>query len=172
MGKISEEDRIGEFKNLKENLDAIDIVSDIIGKKGPLEQSILMIMLPSDEEGLWEGEDYPEDGHLAFAYLMQREEDNPITQYLMLYTEILVDVSDVEEIKILRLINDMNRTLLNGCFFYAKEAQDERPMVHLKMMVGGDTEEFINEAVAGESIIDMGIAYDRMKEALLALKEQ
>lgn len=170
MALITDQDRREEFENLKEYFEEVDIISQIIDKKEPYNQACMLIALPTSDDTIWESEEMPEDPHLATAYLMQLgEEENQLTKYMMLYFQVAVDLTDVSEIEILRLINKANRTLSVGHFFYSEDVQGVLS-VQYKVLVGSASDQYTDIAVVCEHIWAMGDFYDQMKADLLTLK--
>lgn len=170
MPFITERDRVEEFENLKEVLDELEVAAEIIPSGEGLEQSCLLICLPTGTED-WE-EEYKTDLHIASAYLIQLDEDeSQLTKYLMLYMPIQVDLKGADDLAILRLVNEVNQEISFGTCFYGKEPTTDRMLLQIKWLIGGAVDSFLDEGVICETIFELGGIYDRLKERLLELSE-
>lgn len=170
MAVITEQDRIEEFENLKEILDRLDVAAQIIPAGQGLEQSCLMICMPTDMED-WK-EEYKTDLHIAAAYLIQMSDDEEqLTKYLMIYMPIQVDLEEEKELEILRLVNEVNQNIAYGTCFYGKDSVSGKWLLQIKWLIGGDVGHYLDEGVVCETIFELGSIYDMLKERLLKLKE-
>ena len=170
MAFITEKDRLDEFENLKELLDELEVAAEIIPAGPVVEQSCLMIALPTNIED-WEQE-YKTDLHMAAAYLIQiGDDEEQLTKYMMIYMPVQVDLTGVDELAVLKLINEANKEISFGTCFYAEEQNSKRMLLQVKCLIGGAVDEYLDEGVVCEVIYDLGVIYDMLKERLLKLKE-
>lgn len=168
MALITEKDRIQEFENIKSILQEVDVAAEVLKKGSNLEQSCMVISMPTAVEE-WK-EEFQEDLHVASAYLTQLGEDEEqLTKYLVIYMPIQVDVSGVDELTILKFVNDSNMQMPVGTCFYCEDPKDGRMLVQVKWSVGGRVDELLDEGVICEAVYELGYAYDMLKEHLLEM---
>lgn len=177
MAFISRKERLGILTGIKDFLNDIDITTEIIDTQDENDPPLLLAFMETSDESVWAGEELPDDPHAASIQVIQFAKENDadedvFTKYLLLYFEVIVSLEGVDEISVLKLINDVNSSIPIGHFFYSQESGDSSPAVHFKATIGADTDEEFDEGVIGETIITMGIIYDDMKEKLLELVKQ
>ena len=170
MPLLSEQHKKEELKHMKEFLEEIEVAAEVLESGNLVEETCLMICLPTWKEDWKEEMEDQEDLHFASGYLMQLgEEDEQLTKYLALYMPIQVDLTGISREKVLEFVNTVNLSLPLGTCFYAENPSDGRMMIHVKYMIGGYVEEFLDEGVVCETVLEMGYAYDTLKEQLLEL---
>lgn len=168
MPLIKEEEKKQEFENLKEILASLQIASEIMQKGDLVPETCLLITLPTTMKN-WE-EEYKTDMHMASAYLMQMDElDEQQTKYMMIYSQIQVDLADVPLAKIYPFLNLWNRYSAVGTYYVGEDPGTGKLLVHMKGIIGGGVEGFIDEAVICETIYELGYKYDEIKAELLEL---
>lgn len=171
MANITDKDRIKEYENMKDMLDSLEIACEILPKNALVEQSSLLISLPTSCED-WETE-FETDMHVATGQLIQLSDDEQqLTKYLMLYVPIQVDVKGLDELVLLRLMNEVNSEIPIGTCFCAEEPGTGRLLLQIKWLIGGFVGEYIEEAVLCEALFEIGSVYDEVKEKLVELVEQ
>ena len=169
MAIITEHDRKKEFEHIKEFLDALDVAADIAETGADQGQTCLLISLPTEIEN-WK-EEYQTDLHLATGYLFQLSDDeDQLTKYLMLYMPVKVDLRDVDELELLRLVNELNRKMRIGTCFYGTEENTGRVLLQVKWLIGGRVDVFLDEGVVCEAVFELGALYDQLKEQLAGLE--
>lgn len=166
--KFTETEILEELTNIAGFLEEVDIAAQVVPKGPLLDQPSLLISLPSMEN-------FPEDFrdveighlHLASASLSDLSEgDIRVCRCLSIYSRVYAQRKEKDEFKILRLVNRMNQTVPVGHFFYGETEGEEEPMVQYRaLLVGAEEKPFDVAAVAG-AVMEMGIAYDLMKDAL------
>lgn len=170
MAIIDNEDRIEDFEELKEAFDAVGIVSKVIDKGDLVGEPCMMIALPTEDDADLSDEGENADLHLAAAYLTQlSRSEKQMTKYLMLYAQVKTDLEGMEEGRILSLVNRMNQEQMLITFIYGKARPEEPCTVQLKCTVGALDDEYPDEALVCEAVVEMGAAYDRMKQELREL---
>lgn len=170
MSLLTEQHRIDEFKHIKEFLEEIEVAAEVLEQGNMVQETCLMICLPTWNEDWKEEMEEEADLHFASGYLMQLgEEDEQLTKYLVLYMPIQVDLTGISREKALEFVNTVNLSLPLGTCFYAENPSDGRMMIHVKYMIGGYMEEYLDEGVVCETVLEMGYAYDTLKEELLEL---
>lgn len=172
MALITEQDRQNEFTSICSLLDKLEIAAQILPKNEMIDQACMMISLPTNCSD-WSAETETGDLHLTTGYLVQiGEEENQQTKYLMLYMPVQVDVSNVDELTLLRYVNDLGKKFPFGSFFTQKDERTDRLLVQAKYMLGGYVGEELDGGVVGEVIYELGAAYDMIKADLLAMTGQ
>lgn len=166
----SDEEKRDELKRLADFLDSVEIAAEVIEKGAYAEDISLLISLPSVEDlkNITE-EEAAERLHLASGHLVDIEEPE-IIKYLSLYTQVRADLTGLDELSLLRLMNRMNQGVRVGHFFYG-EAEPGNYMVQYRASVTGAAEEPLDEGVVANAVLEMGIGYDSMKDALMRLRE-
>lgn len=164
-----------KIESIKAVCDEYEFDTEIVKDPDTYEDAMLMIFLPSTEEGLWEGEEMPEDPHMASLFITQipsdDEDDEPVnTMYINIYTRILLDTSDMDELEVLKLINEANSDLDMGNVYIDQISGDDLPMVKYKITIGVDLDSELPDYTIAESIVYAGAMYDSLKEALLELR--
>ena len=167
MAVITEEYRIREFEYLKRLLEAGDIAAKILHSDGVLDESCLIISMPTtsdDLDGL-----VPSDLHMAKAYLSQSddEDEDTATKYLSFIMPIQVDLKDVDEYKMLKYLNECNECIPFGTCYYSENPLSGRMLVQVKWAIGGVMDEPLNANVFCDTVCELGFLYDSLKEELL-----
>ena len=168
----SEKEKRKELGRLADFLNSVEIAAQVVEKGPYAQESSLLLCLPSAEtpEGLTE-ENAPQLLHLATANLVDLEDPEPkIVKYLSLYSQVKTDLTGLEELEILRLLNHLNRAVRVGHFFYGEE--NGQRMVQYRAAVMGDAEKPLDEGVVANAAMEMGIGYDQMKDALEELQKE
>ena len=169
MALITEQDRIKEFENIKEFLEELEVAAEILQKGGSLEESCLLLSMPTETEEL--NGILPDDLHMATAYLTQTgDEEDQLTKYLTIYMPIQVDLTGADEGKVLKYVNDCNESFPFGTCFYGENPLTGRMLVQVKWSIGGPVDELLDEGVVCEAIFELGCLYDLLKEELLEMK--
>lgn len=161
-------EKIEEFEQLKEFLGSLEIAAEIIPQGDMFGATSLLIALPGSEDV---NEELNVDNiaklHMASASFVEwDEDDSQITKQLLLYTQIPVDVTGVDELSLLRLINEMNRTVRIGHYFYDHVMMKEEKMVQYRMVVTGVVEEPLDGAIVADALLEMGLGFNIMKDEL------
>lgn len=162
-----DEEKRTELERIAAFLGSVEIPAQVLAKGPYVPESSLLICLPSAEEFAEEltEENAQELLHMATGNLVDvGEAGSPIAKYLSLYSQIRADLAGLEELDILRLINEMNRAIPVGHFFYGEE--NGQMMIQYRAAIMGDAAEPFEEGIVANAILEMGIGYDRMKEAV------
>ena len=115
------EEKTEEFERLKEFLDSVEIAAEILPPGKLTEEPSLLVCLPSVEDAGREGEIRPEELHVAAGYFLNLDDtEQRLTKYLIFYTQIEAEFSSMSDLEILTLINQLNRTVRVGHYFYGK----------------------------------------------------
>ena len=173
MPLLSKEQKDQELEDIRNFLDELEFETVILPKGPWADQDGLLVELPTDEEVDWDGDDLPENARIAAAYLMQLDEESEdqLTKYLMFYFMIQTPLDHVDELKVLRLVNDMNHQIRMGSFFYGESQGVNGSGMHIqyRLAIGASTDDWFDEGLVGEAIIEMGLYYDIMEQEIQKL---
>ena len=101
------------------------------------------------------------DLHLAAGYLMDLDDtDQRLCKYLLFYSQIIVDLSSFERTEILENINQLNRNVRMGHYFYGPADGKEEEMLQYRVMVSGAEDQPLDEGVVADALLEMGVGYD------------
>jgi hypothetical protein len=168
---FSEKEIREELQRIADFLDSVDVAAKVLLKGAQVPETSLLVSLPTafafpEEESQAEIEDL----HLASMNLVDlSDSEEKISKYLSIYAPVYADHGEKSECEILRLVNEMNQSVRIGHFFYAEMEDGEGSMVQYRAELMGPADEPLDEAVVAEVVLEMGIGYDRMKEALEAV---
>ncbi len=167
MPLLTKKEKQEEIMKIQEMLDELEFGAAILPPGQWADETGLLIDLPTDEEFDWEGEDFPENAHVAVAYLLQldNESEAQLTKYLLFSFINQLKGKTADELQLLRIVNGMNRQIRMGSFFMEK-AEDGEQIVHYRLTVAASTDDVWDEGVLGEAIIEMSLYYDMMQEEL------
>ena len=90
-----------------------------------------------------------------------------LARYLIFYSQIRVKLENPDEQRILKMVNFMNRTSRVGHYFYGPAEEGQEPLVQYRATVTGVSGEPFDAGVVADTILEMGMGYDLMKEMLL-----
>ena len=90
-----------------------------------------------------------------------------LARYLIFYSQIRVKLENPDEQCILKMVNFMNRTSRVGHYFYGSAEEGQEPLVQYRATVTGVSGEPFDAGVVADTILEMGMGYDLMKEMLL-----
>ncbi|MDO4260624.1 MAG: hypothetical protein Q4C82_00970 [Eubacteriales bacterium] len=177
MPLLTEKERQEELEHISELLNGLELPAEVMTAGGMFDQSSLLIGLPTEEDIDWDKplEELPNDLHVAAGYLIQldAESEDQLTKYFMLYAQVLVDLTGVDELEILRTVNQMNQEIALGTFFYADTTDLQGGVqgrrVQFRHSIGIPDDGEWDEGVLGETILEAGVYYDIMKERLTEL---
>lgn len=134
----TDQEKMQEFERLKDFLESLDLAAEILPKGNVLDDIILLVSLPSIEEYPSDRETTEADLHLAAGYLMDLDDtDQRLCKYLLFYSQIIVDLSGFERTEILENINQLNRNVRMGHYFYGPADGKEEEMLQYRVMVSG-----------------------------------
>ena len=170
MAILTGADKKREFEHIMEFLNDLQIASNIIEAEDENgdQDCCLMVALPTGVED-WK-EEYQTDIHLAVGTMIQLSDDkDQLTKYLMFYMAVQVDLQDADELAVLRLGNEWNRTMRVGSCIYGREKETGRTLLQVKCLIGACVDDDLDEGVVCETIYELGDLYDRLKEQLSAL---
>jgi len=115
----------------------------------------------------------PEKMHVASAYLLDLDDtEMRLAKYLLLYAQIQVDISEMNTAEVLLLLNELNRTIRVGHYFLSKVEDVAVPMVQYRATVMAPEGEHFDGAIVADTILEMGVGYDIVKEALMQANEE
>ncbi len=172
MPLLSKKEKKEEIMKIQEMLDELEFGAVILPPGQWADETGLLIDLPTDEDVDWEGEDFPENAHVAVAYLLQldNESEEQLTKYLLFSFVNQTGEKTVDELQLLRIVNGMNQQIRMGSFFLETAANGEQ-IVHYRLTVAASTDDNWDEGVLGEAIIEMSLYYDMMQEELAKLSD-
>ena len=157
----TDQEKMQEFERLKDFLESLDLVAEILPKGNVLDDIILLVSLPSIEEYPSDREATEADLHLAAGYLMDLDDtDQRLCKYLLFYSQIIVDLSGFERTEILENINQLNRNVRMGHYFYGPADGKEEEMLQYRVMVSGAEDQPLDEGVVADALLEMGVGYD------------
>lgn len=168
---FSEKEIREELQRIADFLDSVDVAAEVLPKGPMVAETSLLVSLPTIEP-------YPEEEeqveiqhlHLASMNLVDlSDSDEKISKYLSIYAPVYADTKGKSEGEILRIVNEMNQSVRVGHFFYGEMEDATGCMVQYRAALMGSADEPLDEAVVAEAVLEMGIGYDRMKEALEAV---
>lgn len=172
---FSEEKIEEELNYIRDFLEDFEIAAEVLPKGKLIDQTTLMICLPSveDEEDEEEEEIDYRKLHIAYAYMLDlAEEEERLAKYLLIYTHVRVDSTDLSEEEMLSLLNDLNAVVRIGHFFYGEVEGEEQPVVQYRMMVAGAVDQPFDEGIVADAILEMGVGYDMAKEMIRRANEE
>jgi len=168
----SEQEKIEEFQRLREFFDSVEIASEVLPKGKFADDVCFLVSLPSVEDMDDENID-PEDLHIAAGYFLDMDDtENSLAKYLIFYTQIAADISCMSVPEILLLLNESNRTVRVGHYFYGKVEGKDEYMVQYRATVTGVEDQPFDEGIVADTIVEMGVGYDVMKGALEEANEE
>ena len=157
----TDQEKMQEFERLKDFLESLDLAAEILPKGNVLDDIILLVSLPSIEEYPSDRETTEADLHLAAGYLMDLDDtDQRLCKYLLFYSQIIVDLSSFERTEILENINQLNRNVRMGHYFYGPADGKEEEMLQYRVMVSGAEDQPLDEGVVADALLEMGVGYD------------
>lgn len=157
----TDQEKMQEFERLKDFLESLDMAAEILPKGNVLDDIILLVSLPSIEEYPDDREATEADLHLAAGYLMDLDDtDQRLCKYLLFYSQIIVDLSSFERTEILENINQLNRNVRMGHYFYGSADGKEEEMLQYRVMVSGAEDQPLDEGVVADALLEMGVGYD------------
>ena len=157
----TDQEKMQEFERLKDFLESLDLAAEILPKGNVLDDIILLVILPSIEEYPSDREATEADLHLAAGYLMDLDDtDQRLCKYLLFYSQIIVDLSGFERTEILDNINQLNRNVRMGHYFYGPADGKEEEMLQYRVMVSGAEDQPLDEGVVADALLEMGVGYD------------
>ena len=157
----TDQEKMQEFERLKDFLESLDMAAEILPKGNVLDDIILLVSLPSIEEYPNDREATEADLHLAAGYLMDLDDtDQRLCKYLLFYSQIIVDLSSFERTEILENINQLNRNVRMGHYFYGQADGKEEEMLQYRVMVSGAEDQPLDEGVVADALLEMGVGYD------------
>jgi len=170
---FSEQEKIAEYEYLRDFLDEVEIAAEVLPKGKVAEESALLVCLPTVED-IIDGENVdPEKMHVASAYLLDLDDtEMRLAKYLLLYAQIQVDISEMNTAEVLLLLNELNRTIRVGHYFLSKVEDVAVPMVQYRATVMAPEGEHFDGAIVADTILEMGVGYDIVKEALMQANEE
>ena len=164
--ELTQEKKREEFQKLKDFLDEVEIVAEIAEKGKLFEDTVLLVSLPTAEELTEDRELTEEELHLAAGYLMEPEEkERRLTRYLMFYTRIYADLSELTRAEVLSMVNELNRKVRIGNYFLGPMDGGEEA-VQYRIMMAGIPGEPVDEGLVADTLLEMGNAYDVAAGAL------
>ncbi|MBS6397846.1 MAG: hypothetical protein KH452_11975 [Clostridiales bacterium] len=166
--RYSEKEKRKELEVISEFLDSVEIASEIVPKGKLFSDVSLLVCLPSIEELPDEIETASmEQVHLAsLCFGDLDEEDQRISKYLSFYSQIHTEMKTLDEETVLRLVNQMNQRVRFGHYFYGEVEGSEEKLVQYRATLVCAAEDQMDESVVANMILEMGVGYDMMKEAL------
>ena len=173
---FSEEKITEELNYIRDFLEEFEIAAEVLPKSKLIEQTSLLICLPSVEDE----EDDEEEGeidysklHIAYAYLLDfADTEKRLAKYLLLYTHVRVDASAMSTEEMLALLNDLNAVVRVGHFFYGEVEGEEHPVVQYRALVTGAVDQPFDEGIVADAILEMGVGYDTAKEMIRRANEE
>lgn len=157
----TDQEKMQEFERLKDFLESLDMAAEILPKGNVLDDIILLVSLPSIEEYPSDREATEADLHLAAGYLMDLDDtDQRLCKYLLFYSQIIVDLSSFERTEILENINQLNRNVRMGHYFYGPTDGKEEEMLQYRVMVSGAEDQPLDEGIVADALLEMGVGYD------------
>ena len=157
----TDQEKMQEFERLKDFLEGLDLAAEILPKGNVLDDIILLVFLSSMQEYPDDREATEADLHLAAGYLMDLDDtDQRLCKYLLFYSQIIVDLSSFERTEILENINQLNRNVRMGHYFYGPADGKEEEMLQYRVMVSGAEDRPLDEGVVADALLEMGVGYD------------
>ena len=174
--RLKEQEIIEELEQLRDFLYDVEIAAEVIQKSKLVEETVLLVCLPSVEDIEDEEEEEeidPEKIHIASGYILDLDDaDQRLAKYLMFYTQIRTDISAMTTEEVLDLVNQLNQTVRVGHYFYGEADGEESPIVQYRATVTGAEGEHFDGGIVADTIIEMGVGYDIAKSALIEKNEE
>ena len=161
--------KIRDLEQLKKELEELDLAAEVLTPGTLAEDATLLVCLPSVDEVPDDLDDIEsEDLHLASGMLVDLDDTGKsLARYLIFYSQIRVKLENPDEQRILKMVNFMNRTSRVGHYFYGSAEEGQEPLVQYRVTVTGVSGEPFDAGVVADTILEMGMGYDLMKEMLL-----
>ncbi|MBR5509817.1 MAG: hypothetical protein IKV59_07170 [Lachnospiraceae bacterium] len=165
----SDQEKLQEFEHLKAEFDDMNLICEVLPKGHLFDDITLLVCLPSTS---WQEEDTgeeltEEDVHMASGVLLDMDDsDNRLAKYLVFYTQIRMDMTGLDELTVLRIVNALNRTSRVGHYFYSVVEGQDGALVQYRATVTGEDGVPLDAGVVADTIIEMGVGYELMKQAL------
>ncbi len=157
----TDQEKMQEFERLKGFLENLDLAVEILPKGKVLDDIILLVSLPSIEKFPEDREVTEADLHLAAGYLMDLDDtDKRLCKYLLFYSQIIVDLSGFSRLEILETVNELNRNVRVGHYFYGPAEGKGEDMLQYRVMVTGTDDGPMDEGVVADALLEMGAGYD------------
>ena len=158
---LTQEKKRTEFERIREFLAQVEIAAEVADKGKLFDDTVLLVSLPTAEEFPEDHELTEEELHLAVGYLVELDgEEERLSHYLMFYSQIEADVSELNRAEILSMLNELNRRVRLGCFFLGPVDGQETEGIQYRIMVSGMPEEPFDEGLVADAILEMGTGYD------------
>ena len=165
MALLTKEEKNQEIEALRTCLDELQFASAILPEGPWADQKGLLVELPGDEDAEWKAGEIPEDARIAAAYIMQLdEEEDQLTKYLLFCVVFPFTIGVEDEVKCLKLVNEMNSQIRMGSFYLEEDAAKEGYQVQYRLAVGAVADEPFDEGLVGEAILEMSLYYDLIEE--------
>ena len=157
-----------QFYTEKE-LEELDLAAEVLTPGRLAEDAALLVCLPSVDEVPDDLDDIEsEDLHLASGMLVDLDDTGKsLARYLIFFSQIRVKLENPDEQCILKMVNFMNRTSRVGHYFYGSAEEGQEPLVQYRATVTGVSGEPFDAGVVADTVLEMGMGYDLMKEMLL-----
>ena len=169
---FSEQEKLEELEYLRDFLNDVEIASEVIPKNQIFVESTLLICLPSVEDIMEGDEVVPEKMHVASAYLLDLDDtEKRLAKYLLFYTQIKTDISALSTMEVILLLNELNRTVRVGHYFFGEVDGEEAPMVQYRATITGADGENFDGGLVADTILEMGVGYDMVKDKLMQANE-
>ena len=174
MPLLTEEMKLKDMEQISEFLNELEIPAEVMKAGGWFDRGCVLIGLPTEEELDWDEslENLPEDVHIVCGFVVQLDQDSEeqLTKYFMMYAMIPTDLSSVDEVQVLELVNQMNKEIALGTFFYDEttdyQGRNQGGRVQFRHNIGVPVDGTWDEGVVCEAILELGVYYDIMKERL------
>ena len=170
---FSEQQKIEELQRLRDFLDEVEIAAEVLPKGTFGDEIVMVVALPTHDEE-FNAEEFSPDQIDAASIMMLDLDDNEkrLAKYLLIYTQIDVDLSKMTVAEAILLLNDLNRTVRIGHYFLAEKEEGGPQVVHYRATVAGVEEEPFDEGIVADAILEMAIGYDYAKHAFRLVNEE
>lgn len=169
---FTEQEKLEEFTRLRDFLESVEVAAEVLPKGELSEETTLLVCLPGTEELKEDEEVTAESLHVAAGYFLDlSDSEERLAKYLLFYTQIPADISSMEMIEVLSLLNELNCKVRIGHYFLGKAVESDDLKVHYRATVTGVEQQPFDEGIVADTILEMGVGYEVAMEAFRVAKD-
>lgn len=167
MAILKNSEIMEEFTNLKEYVDELKFVAEIIEENEVVEIPTLAILIPYENSERVKYQIY-------CNFLSLDEEDAEFTKYLHMYSELDLVGPTIPEIEIYKAINVLNGYLTIGSLLYKEKTKDQPAKIQYRYTLANTIDSLVDEGAFCESlfltITNLGVVENVMSDVLSGTK--
>lgn len=167
MAKLQNSEIIEEFTNLKEYVEELKFLAEIIKPNEIIEIPTLAVLIPYENSDKIKYQIY-------CNFLPLDEEDAEFTKYLHMYSELNLVETSIPEIDIYKTINVLNGYLTIGSLIYKEKTDDQPAKLQYRYTLANTMDSLVDEGAFCEtlflSITNLGVVERVMSDVLNGTK--